>query len=175
MKPLTLFLVALLAPVNPEAALLQDFEHRVGEYVKLRKAAAAGLPQLKPTDSPATIADHERELARRIREARPQARQSDIFTPDISVEFRRLIGITMHGQQATHIKESLRNGEPVRLELRVNDPYPSAIPLQSTPPTLLLNLPKLPPEVDYRIVGHNLVLRDVGANLIVDFIPAAIP
>jgi hypothetical protein len=32
----------------------------------------------------------------------------------------------------------------------------------------------LPPQVDYRIVGKALLLRDVDANLIVDYIPNAI-
>jgi hypothetical protein len=32
----------------------------------------------------------------------------------------------------------------------------------------------LPEELEYRIVGKNLILRDTGADLIVDFIPDAI-
>ena len=39
------------------------------------------------------------------------------------------------------------------------------------PPSLLLNLPKLPKELEYRFVDHELIVRDVAANLIVDFIP----
>jgi hypothetical protein len=49
------------------------------------------------------------------------------------------------------------------------------LPLQSTPPSLLANFPELPKEVEYRIVGHNLILRDVDANLIIDFLTNAIP
>ena len=81
----------------------------------------------------------------------------------------------MKGPQAARIQDSLQRAEPVQLELQVNAVYPASVPLQSTPPSLLLNLPKLPPEVDYRVVGDKLVLRDVEANLIVDFIPHAIP
>ena len=51
---------------------------------------------------------------------------------------------------------------------------PPNIPLQSTPPTILLNLPRLPPELEYRIVGRTLVLRDAVANIVVDLIPDAI-
>jgi hypothetical protein len=40
---------------------------------------------------------------------------------------------------------------------------------------LLENLPSLPKELEYRVIGHNLVLRDARANLIVDFIERAIP
>ena len=71
---------------------------------------------------------------------------------------------------------SLHHAEPViDVKVQVNAVYPENVPLQSTPPSILINLPKLPPELDYRIVGHNLVLRDVGANIIVDYIPGAIP
>lgn len=162
-------------PVNSGAALVQDFEKRVDEYLKSRKSVEAGLPRLKQTPSQEEIAQHERELAKAIRSQRAAARQGDIFTSEISAEFRRLIGITMQGQDAARIKQSLRSAEPVRLQLAVNDSYPPSVPLQSTPPTLLLNLPKLAPDLDYRVVGHSLVLRDVKANLVVDFIPSVIP
>jgi hypothetical protein len=61
------------------------------------------------------------------------------------------------------------------LKLQVNQAYPENVPLQSTPPTLLLNLPEPPDGLEYRIVGRDLILRDVEANTIVDFIPDAIP
>jgi hypothetical protein len=38
-----------------------------------------------------------------------------------------------------------------------------------------LSLPKLPPDVEYRVVGHDLVLLDVTAKLIVDLMPNAVP
>jgi hypothetical protein len=38
-----------------------------------------------------------------------------------------------------------------------------------------MNLPRLPPELEYRIAGHALVLRDAVANLVVDLMPDAIP
>ena len=59
--------------------------------------------------------------------------------------------------------------------LKVNSAYPATLPRQSTPPTLLLNLPRLPKELEYRIVGRDLALHDTVTNLIVDFIPNAIP
>ena len=164
------FLLALAA-----SAPLDEFQKRVGEYVKLHKKVEGELPRLQPTDKPEIITAHQSELARRIRDARPGAKSSEIFTPEVSAEFRRLLSGAMSGPKAKRVHQSLRRAEPVRLPLQVGDPYPDNIPLQSTPPTLLLHLPKLPPELDYRVSGHNLVLRDVGANLIVDFIPDAVP
>lgn len=160
--------------VNPHAQLIDDFQKRVSEYVKMRKKLESGLPALKSTASQEKITHREHELAERIRKARHDAPQGSIFTPEIAAEFRRLVGMAMQGPGAVNIRQSLRRAEPVRLHLRVNAKYPARLPLQSTPPTLLLNLPALPPEVDYRVVGNNIILRDVRANLIIDFMSNAI-
>ncbi len=161
--------------VNPQTAALKDFETRVGDYVTLQKNLSKGLAPTKQTTEPHTIIDRQSELAHKIREARSKAQQGDIFTPEIAQEFRRLIGLAKQGQNNAQIKKSLERSEPVRLTLHVNEAYPTNIPLQSTPPTILLNLPRLPAELEYRIVGHALVLRDSVANLVVDLIPDAIP
>ena len=53
--------------------------------------------------------------------------------------------------------------------------YPTKIPLETFPPVLLRKLPDLPPELEYRIVNKNLILRDVKANLIVDILRGVVP
>jgi hypothetical protein len=161
--------------VNQGAALLQDFQRRVGDYMKLHKTVQSEVHRLKPTKSPEAIEHYEHSLARGIRAARRGSRQGDIFTPEIAAEFRRLIDATMHGPQAGAIRESLKHAEPLAPRpLRVNGAYPAATPLQSAPPSLLMNLPPLPAELEYRVVGQSLILRDIEANLIVDFIVNAI-
>jgi len=161
---------------NRDVQAFNNFQKRIAEYVKLRSSVRAGLSKLKPARSPGTIAAHELDLAGRIRQARCTARRGDIFTPEISAGFRHLIEMVMRGQEATRVQQSLRAGAPVHLKaLRINQVYPAGVPLQSMPPTLLLTLPKLPKEMEYRVVGHALVLLDTEANLIVDFIPDAIP
>ena len=155
---------------DPGPLAIAEFQKRVSDYVALRKKAEAGLGRPKSSNSQKAIAGRTQELARKIRAARLNARAGEIFTPLAAAEFRRLIGITMQGKDSAEIRASLKSAEPVALHLRVNDPYPSTIPLQSTPPSLLVNLPQLPKEVDYRVVGHTLMLRDVEANLILDYI-----
>jgi hypothetical protein len=161
--------------VNPDAAIIQDFQNRVAGYMKLHEAVKAELGKLKTTGSPEVIERHEHQFAHKIREARRAAAQGAIFTPAITAEFRRLIGIAMKGPDATHVQQSLKHAEPNRLKLRVNHSYPEGVPLQSMPPTLLLNLPTLPKDLEYRIAGHDLVLRDATGNVIIDLIPNAIP
>jgi len=172
---LSLFVAFSQQRTNPDAAILQEFPNRIAGYMKLHDAVKAELPKLKPTASPEAIERYEHHFAHKIREARRTATQGNIFTPEIAAEFRRLIGIAMKGENAIHVERSLKHAEPVRLKVRVNHSYPEGVPLQSMPPTLLLNLPTLPKDLDYRIVGHDLVLRDMNGNLIVDLIPNAIP
>ena len=56
-----------------------------------------------------------------------------------------------------------------------NQVYPTTYPLATFPATLLPLLPALPEQLEYRVVQHYLVLRDIEANLILDFMPNAVP
>jgi hypothetical protein len=161
--------------VNPQTAAIVDYEKRINDYMSLEKNLAKGLSATKQTTEPQTILDRQSDLAHKIREARGKAEQGAIFSPEIAKEFRRLLALAMAGQNDAHIKKSLERAEPVHLTLHVNEAYPANIPLQSTPPTILLNLPRLPSELEYRIAGRALVLRDATANIIVDLIPDALP
>jgi chorismate mutase len=174
-----LILFSLLASgqqaVNQNSVILADFSRRVTEYVKLRKAADAGIPASKQSNSPQEIAQREHSVAEKIQSARAQAKQGDIFSPQIADLFRQLIRQSLKAEQGKQIHQSLRHSEPVRGTAQVNRPYPRAVPLQSMPPTLLKNLPELPQSLDYRIINHDLILRDVEANLVIDIIPDAMP
>jgi hypothetical protein len=57
----------------------------------------------------------------------------------------------------------------------VNGVLPDDVPVQTTPPLILMRLPALPMELSYRFVGRSLVLLDNKTNLIVDFIPDILP
>ena len=159
-------------PVNRDAAIGAEFEKRVADYMKIHEKAQAGLVAPKSTESPVQISEFQHQLAARIRVLRPNAKQGDIFTPAITGVFHRLVAIAMHGSDGARIRTSFERAEPIEgVHLDVNQAYPDGMPLQSMPPSLLLNLPKLPKELEYRFVGRELILRDIAANLIVDVIP----
>lgn len=162
-------------PANRHALVLQEFQTRVAQYVKLRNKIEASLPPLKTTTSPTKLNAHQDALAQRIRAARRSARRGSIFTPAISREFRRLIALAMRGSARPRVRSSLREARLGEWRTRVNEVVPKSAPLRTMPPTLLLNLPKLPPQLDYRFVGRDLILRDAEADLVLDFIPAAAP
>jgi hypothetical protein len=154
--------------VNPDSASLQDFGKRVAYYAQLRKAAASKLPALRATASQEKIVEQQKALAREIVKARQSAKQGDLFTPSVDREFRRLIHLAMPPGDAPRIRKSLQNAEPVAALTQINHPYPSGVPLQTTPPSILLNLPRLPADIEYRLVNRTLVLWDAKANLIID-------
>jgi hypothetical protein len=161
---------------SEEVRDLKAFADRVQAYVKMQKNLEASLPPLKPTKDAAQIVEHQQALARKIVEARRDARQGDIFTHEVSERFRKIIRKAFHGPEGRLARRTIQQDTPFKVPvLRVNDVFPDNIPVTTTPPTLLLKLPELPPELAYRFVGRNLALKDIKADLIVDLIPNAIP
>jgi hypothetical protein len=161
------------APESADANVGTEFQQRAKQYLDWREKTAGKTPS--PADSPEKIVAARRELANKVGVARASSKQGEIFTPKVSEYFRREIGDTLNGPHGKEIRSSLRHAEPTNLELQINQSYPENVPLQSTPPSLLLNLPQLPKGLEYRILGRELVLRDSDANIIVDSVPDALP
>jgi hypothetical protein len=160
--------------VNMSAATLQDFKTRIDQYIALRKTAAGNAPALKQTRDPAEIQAAEDGLAAAIRAKRSDAKPGDILTPDVQTVFRKVLAPQLKGHHGEHAKEVLKDDAPESVPLKVNAKYPAGKALPTVPSNLLINLPKLPMELEYRIVGKNLILRDTAADLIVDFMLNAI-
>lgn len=159
-------------PLNQQPPGFDGFTERVQQYLKLRKA----LPNERTTKRQEQIVDRRLAIAEAIREARPAAKQGDIFTPESTPEFLKVIRGTLRGPKAVNVRKTIRQGEPVMgVHLTVNGPYPEHLPRTTVPPTLLLRLPRLPDKLAYRIVDHDFVLQDTEARLVVDFIPGALP
>ena len=173
-------LVGLLSILFPYAvaqkgdeSAVKEFQNRIDNYLSAKKKQDITK---KPTDSPSKLAQEKQQTAEKTKESRPEAQQGDIFTPAVTAYFKKQIESTLRGPDGGKIRASLRHAEPLpNVQLKVNAKYPRNLPLQSTPPTLLMNLPPLPKELQYRIVGSTLVLYDMSSGLIVDFIPNAVP
>jgi hypothetical protein len=162
--------------VNPDAAVLQDFQSRLKKYMELRDQLQDRSLPFKETDDPAEISAARTALAEKLRIARKGARQGEIFTPEVATKFRRLMYPELKGKEGRDTKAAIKEDAPApaQVALKVNAAYPEKSPLPTVPPNVLINLPRLPEQLEYRIVDRHLILRDVDANLIVDFIPNAI-
>ena len=161
------------AGVQDDTRIVADLGGRVAKYLDLRKKAGNSP---KPAKEPAKLAESRKQIADKVVSERADAKPRDVFTPEIAAYFKRRIAATFAGSEGAKIRASLRRAEPVHgVALKAKGGYPQGVPLQSTPPTVLLNLPRLPKELEYRMVDHDFALHDTVTNLIVDFIPNAIP
>lgn len=160
--------------VNQDAKAIADFKTRVDEYVALRKKADDSAPPLKKTDDPRQIKEAQQALVERIGAARAGAKQGDIFTPEISAIFKRLLRPEVKEKGTKEVmKEDKINTAAV--SFKINQPYPDKQPRVTVPVNVLAALPKLPTDIDYRFVDKHLLLHDTRANTIIDYIPNAIP
>jgi hypothetical protein len=153
-------------PVNEYAASVDAFRTRIDEYLSLRGEVARKVPEVKETGDPAKISSREQALGQAIASARASARPGDVFG-DFKVHVARILREDVAARSPAD-RKALFHELPAGVELHVNRPYPTTLPLVSVPPSLLAKLPALPEELEYRLVSRHLVLRDRDANLILD-------
>jgi hypothetical protein len=163
--------------VNADAALMKDFNDRIEKFMALHDKKEKGKADPKETSDAGKIKATQDELAARIIAGRPDAKHGDIFTPEIQQLFRRLMYPELKQADAPQTKQTIKEDGPPpprSKTLKVNARFPEGQPLPTVPPNLLARLPKLPEDLEYRFLDKDLILRDVDANLIVDYIPNAI-
>jgi hypothetical protein len=104
-----------------------------------------------------------------------------VFTPDVRPVLVSIIKGYLGSPDAAPAKDQVRKENP-RVEtpnapvaLKVNAPYEADASFSTVPSPLLMKLPQLPEEVEYRFVGKHLVLRDTKADMIVDYILNVVP
>lgn len=162
-------------PVNEDAKALAGFLDRVNQYVAVHQKHENTLPKLSKESTPEQVDAHQRALAKLLQEARKDAKQGDIFTPESQAVIKRLIAKVFSGPDGPSLKASVMDENPGVPNLKVNARYPDEIPVSTIPPQLLEGLPKLPEEMEYRFVGNALILMDTHAHLVADFIPNSFP
>ena len=152
-----------------DAGTLAEFNRRVQDYAALRSRLEVGLPPLVVTTNADEIERFEHRLADRLRQAR-RSRRGRIFSHAMAAQVKRMLAARADSATIAAIMED----GPGEVDIDVNETYAKKHPLATMPPNLLLLLPDLPKDLEYRFIGRHLVLRDARANLIVDEIPYAI-
>ena len=167
-------LVQQTPPVNPTGAAVLAFKQRLAKYVDVHEQADAQVPSLTETKDPAKISQREVALGEAIRRLRAGAKPGDLFDDEIRPVLIRTIRADFATRSAAD-RKALAEELPANMKLVVNMTYPTTLPLPTVPARLLQELPDLPPELEYRIVGRHLILRDVTANIVADFIRNVVP
>jgi hypothetical protein len=154
----------------PRAVFLQ----RVDAYVALHRRLEVGLPPQVATADLEELFAPRQALARAIRRERANAQQGEIFTPVVAGYLRTLIGDALRRGGITDFLATIEEENDVKVVPSVNGDYPAGASISFMPPCLLEALPPLPRELEYRFLGRDLILWDLHAGLIVDFVPRAL-
>jgi hypothetical protein len=160
----------------PAGAHLRQFHQAIDTYTVLHRRLEQGLAPLRAGSSAQQIFEASDELAAALLAARPKAREGDIFTAETADVFRARI--------ANALRVRGHSVDDVVAESQIEAPADAAMPVVNGRfpwlrgagmwPCVLSALPSVPEELQYRIVGRNLVLVDVHANLVVDILRDAL-
>jgi hypothetical protein len=162
MRDVVVTMVVLLAAGTSESA----FDTRIAEYMALRHEVEQRVAGPRASGDRAEIYRASDALAEAIRAARPRAAPGDIFSAGIAADFRQMI--------ETVAREHALNVHPPDARPSVNARFDWNLDAVM-PPFLITALPPLPQELQYRLVGCDLVLVDIVAGLVIDILPAALP
>ena len=169
----------LVGPLTvAEAAALATMNDRLKEYVALHNKIEQSLPKLPNNATPQQIDQNQRTLQKRMQEARATAKRGDIFTSEARPIIKRLLATVFGGPDGRQVRSSIMDENPLtaaEIKRKVNGRYPDTVPLTTVPPQVLQTLPKLTEDLEYRFIGDSLILLDVHAHLIADYIENVVP
>ena len=166
---------AAVSPID-EAEALEEFQEEIDEYVELRHKLESQLPSLPTQAAPEQAHAHAIALGDLIISARQRAKQGDIFFSQIDRLIREREQSVFARPEGAQYKATIQDEQSERnVAARVNQRYPDDLPLSAVPASVLVSLPLLPPELQYRFLRRHLILIDIGARIIVDYLPDVLP
>ena len=150
----------------------RSFNQSVESYAALHREALESVPR-ELCGGPEEMELTRSLLDAEIRRLRPNAREGEIFTRQVSTLIRRRVEAAVRDAGwVPPDPEVGASGRPIRRVAEVNAAY--SLSFGTHPWSVFRALPPLPEELEYRFVGRDLVLIDVTANLVVDVLREAI-
>ena len=156
-------------------APLKGFNERIAAYAAVHHRLEQSLPPLS-SSSRRSVLLNRTFLAAAIKAARPHARQGDIFTIQVALIFRTRLATALAGRDTEAFLRELFEEHPGTegYHVKVYEPYPEWAS-HEVPTIFLQVLPNLPEDIEYRLLGRDLVLWDIHADLVVDVLIDALP
>lgn len=158
-----------------ELAALAQFDAAIAKYMALRQRLRNELAGPVPNSTAPELTRASDAIAAAIQRARAGAREGDLFSPPVANVVKHWVEDIIRrdnlGPMLADIDDEIPTVKAPSIHLR----FPAASQMATMPPSLLAVLPSLPKGLEYRIIGNYLILRDVDAALILDYIPAAVP
>ena len=154
---------------------IKDFDAEIARYMELRRKLGTEIQSLRPNSTSVEIVNTSDALASAIQRARLRSQARVFFSPPTTVLIKRRIVETIRTEHLVSALARIDDEGPAPNAVTVYLRFPASSQMATMPPSLLAVLPLLPRELEHRIVGTALVLRDIDAALVLDYIPAAIP
>ena len=158
-----------------DAAAIKQFDDAIAQYLALRQALRSEVPGPIKDSTALQLNNASDALAGAIQRSRAKARAGAIFSEPVAAAIKRRINDLAHTGKLAAVLAGIDDDGAASPAPAVHLRLPSVAQLATMPPSLLAVLPPLPRELEYRIVGRSLVLRDVDASLVLDYIPNAVP
>jgi len=153
----------------------ERFAFAVSEYLEMRDQALRDIAPLEVTSDPSWLASHVDQLASTIQHVRRGLQQGVLFSRPVAQEFRILISNRMSAPDGPQLARAILEVQPRAFTPHVNDRYPVDEPRPTMPAPVLEILPPVPPVLEYRFVGRDLLLMDRATGIVLDILPSALP
>jgi len=170
-------------PAQPNTAY-EPFKTALQAYVDqtqpFRKEAAQEAEKVPNKAAPNAAAEQsvrtrQNSLADALRSRlRPNAKQGDLFSPPVAAEIQKEIKAMFDSPQRDLLIDEMAE----QMNTPANTPKPTInqrLVAPRVPPRLIDVLPPLPKQLEYDFTDRSLVLRDIDADLVVDFVSEAFP
>lgn len=158
-----------------ERAAIAQFEAAIANYMAMRRRLTEEIAGPVPNSTSVELNNASDALAAGIQRSRQNARVGDLFVAPVTDVFRRRVDDAVRTANLRQVLAAIDDEDPLVRAPKIHLRFPGAAPMATMPPSLLAALPSLPKELEYRIIGRFLVLRDVDAALVIDYIPNLIP
>jgi hypothetical protein len=170
-------------PTQPDPAFepfrkaLQTYVDQTQPFRKTAAQEAESVPgkATAGTGAEQSVRTRQNSLADALRtKLRADAKQGDLVTPDIAAAITGEIKKAFDTPKRDLILDELaeQNGTPANASTPAIN---QQLVAPRVPPRLMEVLPPLPKQLEYDFVGRTLVVRDVDADVVIDFIPNALP
>ena len=158
-----------------DAAAIKQFDAAIASYMTLRRNLRSEVRGPVKNSSSTQMTDATDALAGAIQRSRRDAKVGSIFGKPVASVIKRRIADAVRSEKLVAVLSDIDDDGTAGPAPKVHLRLPVTAQMATMPPALLEVLPALPKELEYRILGQYLILRDVDASLILDYIPAAVP
>ena len=165
------------ATFEPFKQALQSYVDQTQPFRKVAAQEAEKVPGKATAETGAeqSVRTRQDSLADALRtKLRPAAKQGDLITTAmataIKVEIQRAVATPKRDLILDELSE--QNDAPATSTTPVINDHLDA---SRVPPRLMDVLPPLPKQLEYDFIGRTLVVRDVDADVVIDYIPDALP